>query len=235
MKPVITLLSLLGIAAAASAQPRIGWPAPDFAAKDISGKTVSLAQFKGKIVVLEAYKNIGCPFCEAHYKTGAMPELQMELTNKGVVWLLVDFEPRVVEQTPAKAKQIWADQKMAITDFIIDTDGSQIGRRYLLKAAPEAVVIDQGGRLAYEGAFDDFNKLCWDSPSFLATVEGRGTAVGRMPIQQLLAARDNAIINLDPRPAHNYLRAVVSALLAGKPSPMNGSPLYGCPLHIYSN
>lgn len=45
---------------AASAAAEIGKPAPDFTAKDKDGKTVSLADFKGKTVVLEWY-NPGCP------------------------------------------------------------------------------------------------------------------------------------------------------------------------------
>jgi hypothetical protein len=69
-----------------------------------------------------------------------------------VVWLLVNFESPMVGQTPEHARAKWTDQKMAVTDWIIDTDGFQIGRRYALKTAPEAVVIDKNGALAYEGA-----------------------------------------------------------------------------------
>ena len=88
MKRVITLLALAGWAGAAFlptafAAAEIGQPAPDFTATDIHGKTVKLSDYKGKVVVLESY-NIECPFCANHFKTGAMQELQKDLTGQGV-------------------------------------------------------------------------------------------------------------------------------------------------------
>ena len=118
-KQVILLLSMLGLAVTALAGPQIGQPAPNFTAKDIFGRTVSLSDYKGKIVVLESYYN-GCPFCENHYKGGAMQELQREMHTNGVVWLLIN----ATQITPAKAKQDWLDKKMALTDWIVDTGDS---------------------------------------------------------------------------------------------------------------
>jgi peroxiredoxin len=205
--------------------------APDFKATDIFGKTVRLSDYKGRILVLESYTSgPGCPFCEMHYTSGAMQELQRELTTKGVVWLLVDFTPRVEGLTPARAKQEWADKKMAVTDYIIDTDGSQIGRKYALKTTPEAVVIAQNGRVAYEGAIDDIRPLWNNSTEIQSTLGGSGTAVSRMPLQQVLAARDHAILDLDPRQTRNYVHEAVLALLAGKPVAVPETKPYGCPL-----
>jgi peroxiredoxin len=179
--------------------PQIGRPAPNFTARDIFGKTISLSDFKGKIVVLESYYN-GCPFCENHYKTGAMPELQRELTTNGVVWLLIDCAPGG-QLTPAMARQDWTDKKMAVTDWIIDT-GSQIARAYAMRTAPQAFVIDTNGVLAYQGAMDDLAK----------------THPGALPG------------TLDPRTARNYVREAVRALLAGKPVAVPETKPYGCRL-----
>ena len=57
----------------AFADADVGKPAPDFTGQEINGKTHKLADYKGKIVVLEA-QNPDCPFCANHYKTGAMQE-----------------------------------------------------------------------------------------------------------------------------------------------------------------
>ncbi|MDP3223912.1 MAG: redoxin domain-containing protein, partial [Rubrivivax sp.] len=57
----------LGLATgAARANATVGQPAPAFTATDTSGKAVSLADFKGKHVVLE-WVNPGCPYVVKHY------------------------------------------------------------------------------------------------------------------------------------------------------------------------
>ena len=81
MKPLVTAL----VAALAA----IGQPAPDFTAKTASGESVSLADFKGKTVVLE-WTNFECPFVKKHYASGNLPKLQETYTSKGVVWLTVN-------------------------------------------------------------------------------------------------------------------------------------------------
>src|SRR5437870_9999695 len=89
MKSVVTVLALFTAASVALAAAQVGKPAPDFTATDINGKTHKLSDYKGKIVVLEAY-NLDCPFCANHFKTGAMQELQQWAASKDVVWLLVN-------------------------------------------------------------------------------------------------------------------------------------------------
>jgi peroxiredoxin len=187
--------------------------APDFKATDIFGKTVRLSDYKGKIVVLEAYRSVGCPYCEAHYRTGAMQELQREATSNGVVWLLINFDSPHMGETTAKAKQDWSDRKMAITDYIIDTDGLQIGRRYSFKCAPSAVVIAQDGTVAYQGAVDEIATTTLNEEQDRATV---GTTTFHVPFAELLTG--------------NYVRAAVQALLAGKRPLVTHTRSYGCPL-----
>ena len=65
---------LVGTAFATGGGPLVGSPAPNFTATDSNGKTVSLADFKGKTVVLE-WTNNGCPFVRKHYQ-GNMQALQ---------------------------------------------------------------------------------------------------------------------------------------------------------------
>ena len=57
-------------------------------ATDTAGRTVSLADFKGKHVVLE-WVNPGCPYVRKHYDSGNMQELQKRYAEKGVVWYSV--------------------------------------------------------------------------------------------------------------------------------------------------
>ena len=147
---VLFLTTFLGLADA-----DVGKPAPDFAAKDIEGKTHKLGDYKGKIVVLEAY-NLDCPFCANHFRSGAMQELQGYATAKDVVWLVVNSShPKSPSyRDPAKAKKEFASQKMKATGWIADSSGA-LGKSYGLKVTPHMVVIDKNGVVAYNGAIDD--------------------------------------------------------------------------------
>ena len=130
MKRAIGLLITIAFANSVFAAAEIGKPAPDFTATDINGKTHKLSDYKGKIVVLEEY-NLDCPFCHNHFKTGAMQELQGEITGKGVIWLLVNSAGRNSPsyRTPEAAKKEWATQKIKATAWIDDSSG-ELGRKY---------------------------------------------------------------------------------------------------------
>jgi len=155
MKRTLTAFALLATAAAAFAGAEIGKPAPDFTATDINGKTYKLSDYAGKIVVLEAY-NLDCPFCANHFKTGAMQELQADLTAKGVVWLMVNStNPKSPSfRPPEKARKEWDREKMKATAWLDDHSGA-IGKAYGMRTTPHMFVIAQDGTLAYQGAIDD--------------------------------------------------------------------------------
>src|SRR5436853_5739399 len=85
----VVFAAALAVACQSSqAAPKVGEAAPAFSAVDSNGKTVSLADFKGKYVVLE-WTNHECPFVGTHYASGNMQAQQKEFTGKGVVWLSV--------------------------------------------------------------------------------------------------------------------------------------------------
>lgn len=154
-KIILSVTGLLVSGLLVLAEAPTGKPAPDFTAKDTNGKTHKLADYKGKVVVLEAY-NLDCPFCANHFKTGAMQELQAEATGKGVVWLVVNSSnpQSPSHRGPAAAKKEWSAQKMKATAWIDDSSG-KVGKAYDLKTTPHMIVIDQKGIVAYNGAIDD--------------------------------------------------------------------------------
>ncbi len=155
MKRTIISLALVGMATAAFAAAEIGKLAPDFTATDINGKTVRLSDYKGKIVVLESF-NLECPFCANHFNTGAMQELQKEMTAKGVVWLMVNsVNPKHPNyKTPEKARAEWDKLKINATAELQDSDGT-VGHAYGMKTTPDMFVINKDGTLVYSGAIDD--------------------------------------------------------------------------------
>jgi len=134
---------------------RPGETAPDFSGPDSNGNTQTLAQYRGKFVVLE-WANQGCPYEQKHYKSGNMERLQREWTAKGVVWLSV-ISSAPGEQgyvTPPEENDYLRTMHAAPTAAILDPSGT-IGRLYGAKTTPHMFVIDPQGRLVYEGALDD--------------------------------------------------------------------------------
>jgi len=151
-KSTITLLVAAGTAMAA---PQVGQPAPAFTLKDSNGQSHSLADFKGKFVVLE-WLNHGCPFVVKHYNTGNMQKLQKEYTGKDVVWLsVVSSAPgKQGHMTPGETNQAKADKGSAATAVLLDEDGT-VGKLYDAKVTPELYIVDPEGTLIYMGAIDD--------------------------------------------------------------------------------
>jgi len=155
MKRAFTTLVLLSLVSAAFAAAEVGKPAPDFTATDINGKTHKLSDYEGKIVVLESY-NLDCPFVHNHYRSGAMQELQRDMTAKGVVWLVVNSvnAKHPSYRSPEAARKEWAAQEMAATAWLDDSSG-KIGKAYGMRTTPDMFVIDKQGVLVYQGAIDD--------------------------------------------------------------------------------
>ncbi len=154
-------LAALGVLLAAPQQLKasdaatVDTPAPAFTLMDQDGKSHSLSDFKGKVVVLE-WVNFGCPFVRKHYDSGNMQKLQKDYTAKGVVWLSVS------SSAPGKQGYFEADElkqrltteKSVPTAYLIDADGT-VGKAYGAKTTPHMYVINKEGVLEYAGAIDD--------------------------------------------------------------------------------
>jgi peroxiredoxin len=153
MKTPLLLLAAILTSSVLHAAPEIGQPAPAFTLKDSAGKSVALADFKGRTVVLEWF-NEGCPFVRKHYGSGSMQALQKQATDDGVVWLsIVSSAPGkqgflTPEAAAAKKKELNS------TALLLDPDGT-VGRLYEARTTPDLFVINSAGVLVYKGAIDD--------------------------------------------------------------------------------
>src|SRR5579859_1267155 len=128
MKIALFSLALVTTATFAFAAAEVGKPAPDFTGTDINGKTYKLSDYKGRIVVLESY-NQDCPFCHNQYRSGAMQDLQKDLTSKSVIFFVVDSAGQDTPsyRSPERARKEWEQQKMHATAWLDDHSGD-IGR-----------------------------------------------------------------------------------------------------------
>lgn len=156
LKPLAMAAAVAALVAspAVFAAAKIGQPAPAFTVTDSLGETHSLADYKGKTVVLE-WTNAECPFVQKHYGAGNMQKQQGAATGDGVVWLTINSsaqggEGYVDGAGAERIRKEWTNQQTA---YLIDGD-SAIGKAYGAKTTPHMYVIDGEGTLRYNGAID---------------------------------------------------------------------------------
>ena len=138
-----------------SAAAKVGDAAPAFTATASNGKTVRLADYRGKYVVLEWHNN-GCPYVGKHYNSGNMQRLQKHWTSQGVVWLtILSSAPGKQGYVTASEENDYLTKEQAVpTAALLDPTG-EIGHLYDAKTSPQMVVINPQGVVIYSGAIDD--------------------------------------------------------------------------------
>ena len=158
MKNLLIVVIVTGFAAMAGsalAAATVGKAAPDFTLSDLSGKTVRLADFKGRHVVLE-WHNPNCPFVVKHYDSGNMPALQARFDAKETVWLSINStHPSHQDYMKAdKLKRYLSDKGATPDAYLLDLEGN-VGIEYAARTTPHMYVVNPSGTLVYAGAIDD--------------------------------------------------------------------------------
>lgn len=154
LRPSLLALSSLVLAAAVHAAPSVGQAAPEIALKDTTGRTVKLADFRGKYVVLE-WTNPGCPYVRKHYDSGNMAATQKDAAARGVVWLSINSTERGSYDwlEPAKLVAWQNERKVQPTATLMDEEGTA-GKAYGARTTPHMYIVDPQGRLVYAGGID---------------------------------------------------------------------------------
>lgn len=132
----------------------VGQAAPDITLPDVNGRPVSLAQFRGKPVVLE-WNNPGCPFVKKQYGSGTMQRAHAAAARDGVVWLTVNSSApgKQGHMDGEEAKEFLAESGARPAAYLLDPKGIA-GRAYGARTTPHMFVIDGQGTLVYAGAID---------------------------------------------------------------------------------
>ena len=140
---------------------KVGEAAPAFKLKDLDGKEHTLADFKGKTVVLEWF-SAKCPWSAAKsgnsiHSTGQVTKMMTELkkVDPDVVYLAIDSTARGMSREDVVAADKKAVESLKIASpVLIDFDG-KTGKAYGAKTTPHMYVIDSMGMLRYSGALGD--------------------------------------------------------------------------------
>ncbi len=154
IKRTFAAISVLTLATAAMAQD--AKKAPDFTVQDENGKSHSLADHKGKIVVLEftnpgspVSEKSGCPFVVPRYEAKTFQNLAKEVADAGGVYYAVNS---AFYNTAADSKAI-SDKYGVTHPTLLDTSGT-MARAYEARTTPHMFVINKEGNIVYSGALN---------------------------------------------------------------------------------
>lgn len=120
-------------------------PAPDFTLADLGGQPHALKSFRGQIVILNFW-SAECPW--SLRADEALTEY-MESWGKAVIW--VSIAPNANE-SPEMLVRISTERGLPLV--LRDPDRG-ITEKYGAEMTPHLFVLDAGGILRYQGAFDD--------------------------------------------------------------------------------
>jgi peroxiredoxin len=123
----------------------VGQPVPTFSLIDIEGKTHSLADVHGTILVL-VFWSAECPWSERADEL--IQSWRVDWGNRVVVWMVASNS----NEGKAMMQQVAEERKLEVV--LVDTNG-QIADLFGAVTTPHCFVIDEAGNLRYRGALDD--------------------------------------------------------------------------------
>lgn len=152
-KTTLTMLLLLALTAGpALAAGAVGETAPAFRLKDLNGKTHSLADYKGKVVVLE-WVNPNCPFSDRHAREKTMSNLVKK--HGSVTWLGINSTNASHANFLQPAEHLAWAKKNGVNYAVLYDETGKVGKAYEAKTTPHMFIVDEKGKIAYNGAIDD--------------------------------------------------------------------------------
>lgn len=116
--------------------------APDFTLKDLSGMSVSLADFSGKKAVFIIFTTTWCPSCKT-----IIPDLKSlynSTKDKGLQMLAV-----YIKETNSRVSELKAERGITYK-ILLDPDAA-VASIYDVKGVPTFVLVDKNGNIRYKG------------------------------------------------------------------------------------
>jgi len=134
-------MSLLLVAGAQAAgfEARASQPAPELKARDLSGAPRTLADYRGKVVLLNFWAS-WCPPCLREMPS--MERLRVKMAGRPLTIVALDSA-----ETPEEVKAYLSRMKLGFP-ILLDPDGSNT-RRWKVFALPTTFLLDAEGRIRY--------------------------------------------------------------------------------------
>ncbi len=115
----------------------VGSPAPNFTARSMDGRTVSLGDFEGRVVIVDFWTT-WCPSCVAELPV--LQEVGRRYSDKEVVVLAVD-----IGESEADVRRFLSDNNLDLTVLLDSTE--QIAIVYNIRSIPTTFVVDPYGKI----------------------------------------------------------------------------------------
>ena len=128
-------------------------PIVDFELEDLTGRTVKLSSYKGKVVFLNFWAT-WCPPCRAEMPS--MQKLHEALASEGLEILAVDL------QEDARTVQGFVDKFGLTFSILLDKTG-RVGAQYGAQSIPTTYIVDRDG-LIIGGAVGSRD---WATPEYM--------------------------------------------------------------------
>ena len=125
--------------------------------KDINGKTISISDFKGKIVFLNFWTT-WCPTCRIEMPS--MEKLHQKLKNKDFAMVTINLQ-----ESASQVKAFFKEFKLTFT-ALLDSNG-EVGASFAIRAIPTTYILDKTGRII--GRINGPRE--WDSKAAIALFE----------------------------------------------------------------
>lgn len=144
-------------AEAAGFETRAALPAPELKARDLSGATTTLADYRGKVVLLNFWAT-WCPPC--HREMPSLERLRIRMAGRPMEIVAISSA-----ETPAEVKAYLSKMKLGFP-VLLDSDSSNT-RRWKVFALPTTFVLDAEGRIHHVLA----GPTEWDEGEALAVID----------------------------------------------------------------
>ncbi|MEW5966342.1 MAG: TlpA disulfide reductase family protein [Pseudomonadota bacterium] len=139
MLGMIAGVLLAGAVQAAGFEARPATPAPDLLAQDLAGATKTLADYRGKVVLLNFWAS-WCPPCLREMPS--MERLRVKMTGRPLAVVALDSA-----ETRAEVDAFLAKMQVGFP-ILLDPDGSNT-KRWKVFALPTTFLLDASGRIRY--------------------------------------------------------------------------------------
>jgi cytochrome c biogenesis protein CcmG, thiol:disulfide interchange protein DsbE len=144
----------------------VGSVAPDFAARTLAGERASLADYRGRVVLLNIWAT-WCPPCVEEMPALQRLHDQLEPDGFSVVAVSVDAAPGSVGVFGERGGDVQAFvDSFGLSFPVLHDPSGNIQRRYNTPGLPASIIIDRAGRIRQKvlGARE------WDSPDNVARI-----------------------------------------------------------------